>query len=487
MEAGCGDEINRSLTITFLACRFGFLCPPTSVTHAFKLTLLREIVRNFYPPKGRRMLSSSLSGRHQSRRYFLKATGVTIALPMLESLIPRSAYASGIQADPVRMVCIGNSFGMYQPEFFPTQAGRDYQMPSLLTPLTPHRDQMTVFSHLDHGIKGGHFAVHSFLSGVTMSDAKGMPDGNISLDQRAAEAIGSTTRFPTLTLGCESGLHGGCQMSWTRSGVRVPPISGPRELFTKMFLEESGSGKLMMEKKFQMQGSVLDTILEDAKALEKQLGQRDKQKFDEYLASVRDVEIKLTQEKHWNGVSKPTATIKEPTNQGIVDDLPIFYDLIAIALQTDSTRIATLEVSSDGFDPKALGVSNGYHALSHHGQRQEKINDLLKIEAYQVQQFSRFLEKLKSVQDPIAGGDLLSNTMVLFGSGMGNANAHTNNDLPIILAGGGFRHGEHKIYPEQKNRRTPLSNLYVSMLQRFGVQTDSFATSTGTLTGLELA
>jgi hypothetical protein len=188
----------------------------------------------------------------------------------------------------------------------------------------------------------------------------------------------------------------------------------------------------------------------------------------------------------WQDRPKPKTEMEEPQNQGLARDLPALYDLIALALQTDSTRVATLEVGGS-FVASDLGIRKGYHALSHHGQAQENIDLLVQIELYQMEQFALFIKKLRSIRQPGSDETLLDSTMVLMGSGMGNANSHINTDLPIILAGGGFRHGEHKQYPEEGRRRVPLCNLFVSLLQRFGVETDRFSRSTGTLTGLELA
>jgi hypothetical protein len=321
----------------------------------------------------------------------------------------------------------------------------------------------------------------SFLSGVRTSDAKGMPEGNITVDQRAAETLGGATRFPSLTLGSESGIHGGCLLSWTRSGTRVPPISTPRELFQKLFINEDAKSLAASMDRLDLKGSILDAVNGDAKSLQRQLGQRDKEKLDEYFTSVRDVEKQIELRRQWASVPKPDPKMQEPKNRDFVADLPVMYDLIALALQTDSTRIATLEIGGD-FEAAAFGLNGGYHGLSHHGQRPEAIKGLIKMERYQVEQFARFLEKLKSIQD--GSGTLLDHSMVLFGSGMGNANAHTNSNLPIILAGGGFKHGEHKAFAAKGPGRQMLCNLYLSMLHRFGAEVEAFGTSTGTLTGL---
>lgn len=423
---------------------------------------------------------------HINRREFVKATGISIALPPMLSLT-HAVYGEEPVTDrpdtQMKMVCIGNSFGMYPQEFFPKEIGRDYQMPRLLEPLGKHRDDFTIFSNLDHGVKGGHHAVHSFLSGVKTEDAKSMPEGNISLDQRAAEFIGSSSRFPSLTVGSETGLHGGCQMCWTRTGSRVPPITSPKELFEKLFHNSSSKTQAKEKQLVQLRGSILDAVQGQAQSLQKHLNGSDRAKLDEYFTSIRDVEKKLQQDQNWITVPKPNVDYAEPKHEGIVQDLPALYDLIVLALQTNSTRIATLEIASHKFDTGFLGLNSGYHKLSHHGKNPKNIEDLLTIEKYQMEQLARFIDKLKAVSANDEDGSLFDRTMLLFGSGMGNGNAHTNSNLPIFLAGAGFRHGEHKAYSD--SRRVPLSNLFLSMLQRFGVETDTFSHSTGTLTDLK--
>lgn len=411
------------------------------------------------------------------RRSFLKSLGVSIALPTFESF-GQVAIASDSKTAPMRMVCVGNEFGMYPEAFWPKTFGADYELTPLLNPLQSHRKNFTLFSNLDHGLKGGHFAIHGFLTGVKAAEAKGMAEGGISLDQRAAEHVGSQTRFPSLAIGSESGVHGGCQMSWTRTGTRIPPIAGPKQLFRQLFVDDSSDAKRKATDRIALQSSILDGVLDEANSLKRKLNQNDKEKLEEYLVSIRSVETKLQLDRQWQKIPKPQPPIAEPTNEGLTKDLPKIYDLIALALQTDSTRVATIEIGST-FAVRDLGIQKGYHALSHHGKVESRIDQLVQIELYQTQQLARFLDKLESISEPNANGSLLDRTMVLHGSGMGNANSHTNKNLPIILAGGGLQHGEHKQLPEQK--RVPLSNLYVSMLQNFGVETDRFSTSTGSL------
>ena len=424
-----------------------------------------------------------MTQRTTSRRSVLRGAGACIALPLMPSLRTARA-AADTTARPKRMVCIGNEFGMYPGAFWPKTYGTDYEITPLLKPIESHRADLTLFSHLDHGLKGGHFAIHGYLTGVKAVDARGMKDGGISLDQRAAEFVGSRTRFPSLTIGSEDGLHGGCRMSWTRTGTRVPPIPGPRELFRMLFVPDDSKAKQQAADRIALQGSILDAIQGDAKSLQKRLGKDDREKLDEYFSSIRDVESKLSLDRKWQSIAKPDAPVDKPENKGLTHDLPALYELMALALQTDSTRVATLEIGN-GFVASALGIKKGYHSLSHHGKLQSNIDQLVQIELYQMEHFAKFVDRLKSIREPESDKSLLDSTMVLMGSGMGNGNSHTNSDLPIILAGGGFRHGEFQQYPSDRNKRVPLCNLFVSMLQQFGVETDDFGTSTSTLSGLE--
>ncbi|QDV45711.1 hypothetical protein Enr13x_55900 [Stieleria neptunia] len=436
------------------------------------------------------------------RRSILQAAGISIALPAFDSLRSRatagesdspSTKSAESSQPPRRMVCIGNMLGFYPEAFWPGKPSADgtttvrddaSSLSTTLASLAEHSGDFTVIGGLDHGLKGGHFAIHAFLSGVRSVDAKSMPDGNITLDQFAAETIAGRTRFASLTVGSDSGIHGGCQLSWSRSGTRVPPITGPRELFEKLFVGVKPADKQRAADRFRMQESILDAVNGDAKTISKQLNRRDAQKLDEYLTSIRDVEKRLGNRKQWIDIEKPPAPFAAPANTNMVDDLPMLYELIALALQTDSTRIATLELGGD-FEARDFGFKSGYHSLSHHGQRKESIDALKKIESYQVEQFSRFLTKLRETES--GDSNLLETTSVLFGSGMGNANSHTNTNLPIVVAGGGLRHRGTMWFDSSNPHRPPLTNLYLTLLHRFGIPAERFSTSTGTLSGLELA
>ncbi len=285
------------------------------------------------------------------RRFLLQSLGTSLALPGLPSLMAKSVGGNsavqavkGAGAGAQRFVAIGNLLGYQVKSLFPTTTGRNYEKTTLLEPLWENRSHMTVFKGLDHGVKGGHFAVHSFLSGVLNSEAQNRPDGNVSIDQYLADEVGFETRFPSLTVGSEGGIHGGCQIAWTKSGVRVPPITGPAELFERLFISDSKERQARRVQENQVQASILDSVLEDANRLSRQVNKEDKDKLDEYLTSVRDVEKRLELRKRWASQPKPKAPFEKPANRNPVQDLPMLYELIALALQTDSTRIATLEI-----------------------------------------------------------------------------------------------------------------------------------------------
>lgn len=416
------------------------------------------------------------------RRFILQSLGASLALPGLQSLMASPAANSALQltkgagAGARRFVAVGNLLGYQVKQLFPTTTGRNYEKTTLLEPLWNNRHQMTVFRGLDHGVKGGHFAVHSFLSGVLNSEAQNRPDGNVSIDQYLADEVGFETRFPSLTVGSEGGIHGGCQIAWTKSGVRVPPITGPAQLFEQLFISDPKERRARRTQDNRVQASILDAMLEDANRLSRQVNKEDKEKLDEYFTSVRDVEKRLELRKRWSNQPKPAAPFEKPANRNTVEDLPLLYELIALALQTDSTRIATLEIGGD-FLPQNLGIDKSYHGLSHHGNDPEAIAHLIALEKYQVEHFGKFLTRLSGMED--GERTLLDSTTVLFGSGIGDANTHKNSDLPIILAGGGYNHGEFRELPREGINKVPLCNLFVDIAQKMGVETDSFGSSTG--------
>ncbi len=413
------------------------------------------------------------------RRSFLKGAGVAIGLPMFESLNSVGLTATR-DAKPVkRFVCLSNNYGIYAKGFFPDpkQSGSDYEMPSTLKPLEKHRGDFSVFSNVDHGVSGGHACVPTLLSGVRPVLAANFAEGNISVDQKIAESVGAKTRFPSLTLKVnEANL-----ISFTRTGVQVPAID-LRQAYRTLFLEESSAKKTSVKEEFDRHGSILDVVLEQARSVQRDLGQRDKQKFGEYLNSIRTLEKKIEQQRPWVDKPKPkTDLVKSKPGAGTQADLRAMMELIALAIQTDSTRAITL---SSGFVNGDFGLSGGYHGFSHHGEREKEVAALKLIEQNKMTQMAYLIDLLKAQEDSINGGTLFDHTTILFGCGMATG-GHSTKNLPLLLAGGGFKLGEHKVYPEEKGRRVPAANLLLSILKNHGLEIDRFGTSTGTLTGLE--
>ncbi len=413
------------------------------------------------------------------RRSFLKGTGVAIAIPMLEAMKVDSAATESKARKIKRFVCLSNNYGIYRKSFFPNQdqTGVHYDLPETLTPLRKHRKDFTVFSNLDHGNTIGHQGVPVLLSGVRPHLATDYPEGNISVDQKIAEFEGANTRFASMTVKVNEANF----ISFTRTGVQVPAID-LRGMYRSLFLAEAADQKASAAEKLKRQTSILDVVLEKAKKVNEELGVRDQRKFAEYLEAVRSLEKKIEQQQPWLDRPKPQTDTPEPQpGQGTEKDLKAMVELIALAIQTDSTRAITL---SSGFINGDFGLSGGYHGFSHHGERPDHVAALKKIENNKMRQMSHLIDLLKSKEDVINGGTLFDHTSILFGCGMATG-PHSTKNLPLLLAGGGFKHGEHKVYPAKDSNRTPAANLLLSILQNHGVEIDRFGTSSSSLTGLE--
>ena len=408
------------------------------------------------------------------RRHFLRGLGLTLALPAFESLNVGFA-APAPHADPRRLICIGNHLGFWPGGFFPTAEGRDYAISRTLAPLQAHRGDFTVFSHLDHGAKGGHGAVHSFLTGVKKEESAGFPEKNISIDQVAAEHVGAATRYPSIT----AGIGEGTDMCWNRGGVRIPPVNNPARLFDALFVEASTGAKASERERLSHRASVLDALRESAKQLSGDLDAADRGKLDQYLTSVRDVERRLKMSEAWLGRPKPKSPIPAVKDEERmqIEEIPLFFDLMTLALQTDSTRVATFEVPLQ-FHTNDLDVGS-YHGLSHHSKQEGLLTQLQIVEKYLMTQFAHLFGKLKE-----AG--VMDSTLVVIGSGMGNASNHSNRDLPVLLAGGGLKHQGHLVCPAEERKRVQLSNLWLSSLQWFGVERERFGRSTGTFSPMKI-
>lgn len=404
-----------------------------------------------------------------SRRHFLRGAGACLALPLLETM--------GREEQVRRFIAVANPFGMIPDAFFPTEEGKAAVLPENLKAWEPLRGKFTIFSNLDHGLNGGHSATHAFLSGVRSNEAAGMPDGNITLDQYCAEHVAGLTRFPVLNTSAGSNDGGGVELCWTRSGVLVPSIQKVSRVFQMLFVDDPQDKAAQRSARYLRQGSILDAVNEQAKAMNQRLSAGDRQKMEQYFTSVREVEKTLQQENAWIGRPRPKVAMKEPKNGTVSQQLPILFDLIALALQTDSTRVATIEIPGS-FDTGAVGIeAKGYHAYSHHGKDPKLMAGMRKVERYQMEHLARFVSRLSET-------GLLDGTQILFGSGMGDGSAHTNRKLPILVAGGGCKHQTHVRMPEEQGKKVPLSNLYLTMAQRFGIETQSFGYSKGTMSGV---
>ena len=415
-----------------------------------------------------------------NRRSFLRgAGGALLALPHLNMM------AKEAKAVPMRIVCVGTNFGFVPDLFFPKESGPDFKAPELIQQLEQHRQNFTIFSGLDHGTEGvgGHAGVHAFLSGVLSKNSRGLPEKNVTMDQKAAAHVGAATRYPSMQMTTGSG--DGSILSWNTAGVALPPIRDLRLLFAMLFQANEKEELDVLKRAHREQISVLDLVRSDARLLQKRVGIEDREKLDQYFTSIRSLEKRLTQSSAWLDRPKPKVSYsipEEADEMDFVDRVPLYYDLAVLALQTDSTRVITLGFSDLGPNTGGFPVSRSYHQLTHHGKVASYIKELSIIERFHTKQFGRFLDKLVAIREP-NGRTLQDNTMALLGSGMGNASSHSNKNLPLLLAGGGFKHQGHLQFEEGK---TPASNLFVSMLQRFGVKTDSFNRSTGTLDGLSV-
>ena len=415
-----------------------------------------------------------------TRRHFLRAVGVTLALPVLESLQHRS-YAAGTAKVPRRMVSICAPLGIHAPFLFPEKAGRDYAPTPYLETLKDFRNDYTVISGLSHpGVGSTHDSIFSFLTAAKHPELRAGFRNSISLDQFAAEKIGDQTRFPSLSLSAE-----GFGLSWTRSGALVPPDIFPSSVFARLFLEGRADEVQAQARRLRDGQSILDAVRGQAGELQSKLGSRDREKMDEYFTSVRELERRMVVAEEWSRKPKPKVTVPPPQNNmnpaDLVGKTRLLLDLTHLALQTDSTRFVSMLLLGTSQVPPIQGVAMGHHDLSHHGQDPTKIAQLRLVEMEKMNALRDFLGKLKKTEEQ--GESLLDRTMVFFSSNLGNAANHSTKNLPVVFAGGGFKHGQHLAFDQ--NDPPPLSNLYVTMLQRLDIAADRFGSSTGTLTGLD--
>jgi len=422
--------------------------------------------------------------RDISRRRFLRGAGVAMALPLLDVTRPAKAQAA---ETPKRMLLISNNLGVLPKRFFPEATGRDYELSPYLQDLAEFRDDFTVIGGLSHpDVDGGHSTENCFLTAAPGPTKSGFRN-SISLDQYAAEQLGPVTRFPSLNLGVNID-KANRSLSWTRDGVLLPAEDSAVALFKKMFIQGDDAAVQRQLHKLEERGSILDTLLDDTARFRRDLGRDDQSRLDQYLTSVREIEERLGTAREWELTPKPITEQAPPEE---IHDQKLFFEkfdlmlsMARLALESDSTRIVTLMVDAFATPVFKLhpdqNTTDGYHNLSHHGQSEEKLKQLVDADHQQMALLHKLFRQLS--ETPETGSRLLDSTMVLFGSNMGDANTHNNTNLPILLAGGGLKHGQHLAFPKDHNK--PLSNLFVTMLQQLGVETEKFSSSSGTLNEL---
>jgi len=432
----------------------------------------------------------STSSSYLPRRTMLRGAGVVLGLPLLECMKPSFVKAASGAQPPRRMLIIANNLGVLPKNFAPQGVGRDYQASPYLSLLADVRHEFTVFTGLSHpGVTGGHSTDNCFLTAARGAFKSGFRN-SISLDQFAAEKLGQVTRFPSLNLGVNID-KGNRSLSWTRDGVLLPAEDSAPQLYERMFVQGDREAVERQLHKLESRGSILDTLRDETKRFSSKLASEDKARLDQYVTSVREVEQRLETARAWEMKPKPQAPQEAPPD---LTDKKLFFEkldlmlrMAQLAFESDSTRIVTL--MADAFVTPAYklngekSTTESYHGLSHHGQAPEKVRQLEETDRQQMAMLKRLYLTLAEKKEQ--GERLLDRTMVLYGSNMGDANIHDNTNLPIILAGGGFKHGQHLAFKRDNN--LPLCNLYVAMLRRMGIETESFASSTGMVSGLEFA
>lgn len=440
---------------------------------------------------------------HIPRRSFLRGLGACIGLPLLECMLPSVTQAASTFGPPRRLVFLYLPNGMHMPDWTPKSAGTLGDLPATLQPLAPYKSSFQVLSGLAQvnaralgDGPGDHARANAcFLTGVHPHKTSGADiKAGISADQIAVQQIGKNTRLPSLELSCDTSTRsaGSCDsgyacayqnsMSWRSENTPMPPVFDPRLVFERLFGTDDdpalSAGRALRE---SCRKSILDIVRDDARAFQARLGATDRRKMDEYLTSLRETEVAIEQNTKFKA-SLPRPSMEKP--DGIPSDftehLQLMYSLLALALQTDSTRIATFMVQREGSNRPYpwIGVTDGHHDLSHHGGSAEKQAKIAKINRFHIEQFANFIGKLKSMRE--GTGSVLDNSMIVLGSGIADGNAHAHHDLPVLLCGGGagaLKPGRHV----QFEKETPMTNLYLTLLGEMGVKTDRIGDSTGPL------
>lgn len=438
-----------------------------------------------------------------NRRTFLQGAGALVGLPLLEAFGPRMAFGAGPASAPLRTAFVFFPNGAIMPDWNPEAEGREYVLPATLQDLAPIRDKFNVLTGLaqdnakakgdgpgDHARSAATFLTGEHPTKTAGADIK----AGVSVDQVAAQRIGQHTRLPSLEIGTEGGRNAGqcdsgyscaysSNISWKTPSQPMAKEINPRLVFERMF-GKPGEEKERRRREFYRQ-SILDAVAGDAQKLQPKLGATDRRKLEEYFTSVREIEQRIERSQAETArIPIPEMELPRGVPKDLDEHLRLMYDLLALAFQTDTTRIATYMVANEGSNRSypMVGVNDGHHHLSHHQNKQDLIDQIKKIDKFLISHFARFLQKLDGMQE--GDGTLLDHSMIVYGSAIGDGNRHNHNDLPILLAGrgnGSIATGRHIVYPKD----TPLNNLFLSMLDRMEAGVESLGDSNGRLTGLE--
>lgn len=417
-----------------------------------------------------------------SRRTMLRGVGVAIGLPWLTAMQKAVGSTDGAVESPKRFVAMTLGLGLLADNLNPSESGKEYQPSRYLEPLHDLRNQLTVISGTSHpGVTGGHRAEASLLTANPVGSS-GRAKNTISLDQYMAKHLGNETRYPSLVVGSS----GTSSPSYTDNGAMVPALDSPSRIFELLFVDDSPQERAKQAERVREGRSIMDLVRDDARSLSRSLGAGDRERLSNYLESVRELELRLAASQEWAEKPKPKVSMPRPVDIGNPNDFigrqRLMCSVLKLALETDSTRFITYHLGGSGGVVPVAGVDEGYHNLSHHGMDEEKLGQLAIVETEIMSAWGEFLRDMRSVDDK--GRSLLDHTSVLLTSNLGNASSHDNRNMPVVLAGGGFRHGQHLAFDRKNNY--PLPNLFVSLLQRVGIETDEFATGTSTMTGLEM-
>ena len=433
------------------------------------------------------------SDRRISRRQLLRGAGVALALPFLEAMMPpftkRLFAATPVTPKPQRMFAICNNLGVLPDHFFPSQAGRDYALSPYLQELSSHKNDFTVLSGVHHpGVDGAHESDVSFLTAAPSPGGGGFRN-TISLDQYIAGEIGQHTRFPSLTLGVNA-AQGRRSLSWTPSGVLIPCEDSASNVYKQLFLQGTEKEIERQIQNLKLGESIMDTVAEQARALNRRLGASDRDRMDQYATAVRETERRMEKAREWERLPKPIPSEESPIDPGspaaYMEKTRLMYEMARLAFESDSTRSIALLLDSNNsptINVSEIKISDGYHNLSHHGKDEQKLAQLEAIDRNHMRLIGQMISSFKESKEGEA--NLLDNSLILYGSNLGDANKHTTDNMPMLVAGGRLKHGQHLAFDRDNNY--PIPNLFVTMMQSMGIETDRFASSTGTMKGLDWA